>query len=64
MSQEFGQKQSAYLIEDLVLQELSDLTASRALHEGIDPGEVWRAICIQLSVPKSRWQGHPIKPRE
>lgn len=57
MNDEFGPDQSAYLLKDLVLGELADQTGSQAIAAGVDPREVWLAICRANGVPKSRWHG-------
>lgn len=61
MAQEFGGDQASFLLKDTALQELSDMTGSQALRQGVEPALVWQAICIQLSVPKTRWHGMPTK---
>lgn len=61
MSEEFGSSQAPFLLKDIALQELSDLTGAQALRDGIEPAVVWRAICIQLAVPKTRWHGTHLK---
>ena len=56
MADEFG-PQSQYLIQDLVLFELGDQTASQLLASGHEPREIWLAICKAQQVPKERWNG-------
>lgn len=56
MVDEFG-PQSQYLIQDLVLFELGDQTASQLLAIGHEPREIWLAICKAQQVPKERWNG-------
>ncbi len=57
MVDEFGQDQSNYLLQDLVLGELADRTSNQALADGEDPKDIWLAICRATGVPKSRWHG-------
>ena len=57
MVDEFGQEQTNYLLKDLVLGELADRTATKALADGDDPRDIWLAICRATGVPKSRWHG-------
>ena len=57
MNDEFGAEQSAFILKDLVLGELSDRTAEAAIQAGEDPRDVWLAICRASDVPKSRWHG-------
>ena len=39
---------------DLVLGELGDRTAERALDDGEEPGAVWTALCDAVDVPPAR----------
>ena len=57
MDDEFGAEYAAVIIQDLVLGELADLTAAAAIRAGVDPREVWLAICRTAEVPKDRWNG-------
>ena len=57
MVDEFGQDQSNYLLQDLVLGELADRTANQALTDGEDPRDIWLAMCRATGVPKGRWHG-------
>ena len=38
---------------------LGDRTAEQALAAGIDPKEIWLALCEANGVPKERWAGKP-----
>jgi len=39
-----------------VLGALADRTAQEALDAGVEPGVVWRALCVELDVPEVyRW---------
>ncbi len=64
MVDEFGQDQTNYLLQDLVLGELADRTANQALADGEDPKDIWLAICRATSVPKSRWHGQMKKNKK
>lgn len=57
MSDEFGFEYSSVIRRDLVLGDLNDLTADRAIAAGFDPKEVWNAVCRAEGVPKERWHG-------
>jgi hypothetical protein len=57
MADEFGPAHAAVLIQDLVLLEFGDQTASQLLASGIEPREVWLAICRSQGVPQERWWG-------
>jgi len=62
MEDEFGKDYAAVLLRDLVLTEIDDLTGNQALAQGIDPKEIWLAICRAQEVPESRWLGLNKKP--
>ena len=57
VTEEFGAAYGATLARDLVLPEMDDRTAEDALAAGIDPREVWLALCRASGVPESRWHG-------
>ncbi|MEO0048733.1 MAG: hypothetical protein RL556_65 [Actinomycetota bacterium] len=62
MNDEFGAAYSQVLLQDLVLTELKDRTGAKALADGVDPKDVWQAICLAAEVPKARWHGVNKKP--
>ena len=64
MADEFGPEYAAVLLNDLVLTELADLTGQKALDAGLEPKEVWQAICRAQNVPVERWHGLNKKPRD
>lgn len=57
---EFGAAYAAVIIQDLSLDSLQDRTAAQALSAGLDPAQIWQAICLQSSIPKERWQGRKL----
>ncbi len=63
MNDEFGNEYAAVLVRDLVLTELDDRTGQQALAEGVDPKDVWLAICRAQNVPEERWLGLNKKPK-
>lgn len=63
MNDEFGSEYAAVLVRDLVLTELDDRTGQQALAEGVDPKDVWLAICRAQNVPEERWLGLNKKPK-
>lgn len=63
MADEFGSEYAAVLLRDLVLTDLGDLTGQSALEAGLEPKEVWQAICKAQNVPRERWHGLNKKPR-
>ncbi len=36
---------------------LGERTAEQALAAGVDPRDVWLALCADLQVPRERWLG-------
>lgn len=57
IADEFGEAYGAALVRDLVLPELGDRTAARALEDGVEPREVWLALCAAQGVPAHRRHG-------
>ena len=53
---EFGARGDS-LIVDLYLPELGDRTAAQALADGLDPREIWLALCEATDVPPDRRYG-------
>jgi Protein of unknown function (DUF3046) len=51
---EFGTARGDALLNDHVLPALGR-TGARAIEEGVEPREVWRALCAEFDVPRSRW---------
>ncbi len=54
---EFGDAYGAVICRDLVITELADKTPDAAIAAGVDPRDVWFAICKSQSVPEARWHG-------
>ncbi len=54
---EFGDSYSQVLLNDLVLPQVGDQTGKVALDAGVDPKEVWLALCLAMDVPRERWHG-------
>lgn len=52
---EFGQMRGDSILVDHVITSLDGLTGSEAIEAGVDPREVWRALCREFDVPRSRW---------
>ncbi|MCF8569624.1 DUF3046 domain-containing protein [Gordonia sp. HY002] len=52
---EFGRLRADALLVDLVLTELGGRTGAQAIDDGVDPREVWRALCREFDVPPERW---------
>ncbi|WP_068276424.1 DUF3046 domain-containing protein [Aldersonia kunmingensis] len=52
---EFGTARGDALLADHTLPALGSRTGAQAIEAGVDPREVWRALCADLDVPRSRW---------
>lgn len=57
MREEFGAAYAATLAREHVVSALGERTAEQALTAGIDPRDVWLALCADLDVPRERWFG-------
>jgi hypothetical protein len=51
----FGSVRGASLLVDHVLSALGGRTATQAIEDGVDPRDVWRALCADFDVPKDEW---------
>jgi hypothetical protein len=54
MAEEFGEVRSEMLAQDHVLSSLGGRTVDEALEAGMDPKQVWLAICEAFEVPAER----------
>ena len=54
MEGEFGPVRAASLAHDHVFAELGGRTVEQALEAGIEPREVWRAVCELYDIPPAR----------
>nr|WP_221247384.1 DUF3046 domain-containing protein [Gordonia humi] len=52
---EFGRRRADAMLNDHVLVELGGRTGAQAIEDGVDPREVWRALCREFDVPPERW---------
>ncbi|MBF6354590.1 DUF3046 domain-containing protein [Nocardia higoensis] len=52
---EFGSVRGDALLADHTILALGGRTGAQAIEAGVDPREVWRALCAEFDVPKSRW---------
>lgn len=43
------------MLVDHVITGLNGMTGAEAIEAGVDPRDVWRALCSEFDVPKSRW---------
>jgi hypothetical protein len=56
VADEFGERAAA-VVTDLVLSKVGDRSAVDAIAAGVDPREVWLALCDELDVPAERRYG-------
>ncbi|WP_114453030.1 DUF3046 domain-containing protein [Halopolyspora algeriensis] len=54
MTEEFGEIRADTLTRDFVLASLGHRTADQALDAGMEPKQVWFALCEALEVPPER----------
>lgn len=55
VTEQFGAARGASLVVDHVLSELGGRTAEQAIEAGIEPRDVWRALCADFDVPRDQW---------
>ncbi|MFT4086940.1 MAG: DUF3046 domain-containing protein [Gordonia sp. (in: high G+C Gram-positive bacteria)] len=55
MHAEFGQRAADAMLVDHSILELGNRTGAQAIEAGIDPRDVWRALCRDFDVPPERW---------
>jgi hypothetical protein len=51
----FGPVRGASVLVDHVLAGLGGRTAAQAVEDGVDPRDVWRALCADFDVPRDQW---------
>ena len=56
VAEEFGARANA-VVTDLFLSKVGGRTAAQAIDAGVDPREVWLALCDELDVPPERRYG-------
>lgn len=54
MAEEFGDARSEMIVKDHVLSALGGRTVEEALGAGMEPKQVWLAICEAFEVPAER----------
>ena len=57
VDEEFGPGYGRSLTVDQVLMALGDRTPAQALADGVEPKEVWFALCDAMDVPAQRRWG-------
>ena len=51
----FGAAYGASVLADHVLSGFNGRTAEQAIEDGVDPRDVWRALCVDFDVPREQW---------
>lgn len=54
VDEQFGSVRGAALLVDYVLTAFGR-TPVQAIEDGVDPREVWRALCADFDVPREQW---------
>ena len=52
---QFGPIRGPSILADHVLAGLGGRTAAQAVEDGVDPRDVWRALCADFDVPRNQW---------
>lgn len=52
---QFGKAYGASVLVDHVLSGLGGVTAAQAIEAGVEPRDVWRALCADFDVPRDQW---------
>ena len=55
VEERFGSVRGASLMVDHVLTGLGGRTAEQAIEAGVDPRDVWWALCADFDVPREQW---------
>ncbi|AGC62029.1 hypothetical protein NJB18091_14400 [Mycobacterium marinum] len=51
----FGAAYGASVLVDHVLTVFDGRTAAQAIEAGVEPRDVWRALCADFDVPREQW---------
>ncbi len=52
---QFGPVRGSSMLVDHALTRFGGRTAVQAIEDGVDPREVWRALCADFDVPREQW---------
>ncbi len=52
---QFGPVRGQSLLVDHVLTGFNGRTAAQAIEDGVEPRDVWRALCADFDVPRDQW---------
>lgn len=51
----FGAAYGSSVLADHVLTGFDGRTAAQAIEDGVEPRDVWRALCADFDVPRDQW---------
>lgn len=51
----FGSAYGSSVLVDHVLTGFNGRTAAQAIEDGVEPRDVWRALCVDFDVPREQW---------
>ena len=52
---QFGPIRGRSMLVDHVFTGFKGRTAAQAIEDGVDPRDVWRALCADFDVPRDQW---------
>jgi Protein of unknown function (DUF3046) len=55
VANQFGAVRGQSILVDHVITDLGGRTATQAIEDGVDPRDVWRALCSDFDVPREQW---------
>ncbi len=55
VERQFGAVRASSMLVDHVLSSLGGRPGAQAIEDGVDPREVWRALCVDFDVPRDQW---------
>lgn len=55
VDRQFGAVRASSMLMDHVLMTLGGRTAAQAIEDGVEPRDVWRALCADFDVPREQW---------
>jgi hypothetical protein len=64
MNHAFGEPYAKSLASDLVVGALGSRTAAEALDAGMEPREVWHALCDAMEVDEAKRWHHRDEPKK
>ena len=52
---QFGVVRGSSLLVDHLVTGFNGRTAAQAIEDGVEPRDVWRALCADFDVPRNQW---------